>query len=668
MNPIAITLLILAAFAGFIYFTVRKLRIVASLQPDLRWDDPWGRVKNLLVYGFLQSRMIGGERKAGIMHTVFFLGFLFLLLRKLQLLVIGYDQWFVYPGLAGEVFSALKDFVEILIVLALCYGFYRRLVLKPRRLEPGWNAYVILTLIMIIMVTDFLYEGFLFALYSGANTGIANERAFAFVGSLVATGLSGLPPATLEFGFQATYWVQIVTVLCFLVWLPVDKHFHIVTALPTVFFGRWTPPNKVPTVDLEAIMDDSGDAEIKIGVGTAKDLTWKEGLDAFTCTECGRCKDSCPTFLSDKPLALKWVNDSLKRHLFDKRAVLVKNQIGEEELPPLVGDIIAPDTLWACTTCGYCEWACPIRLEHLGKFYRMRQHKVMMDGEFPSELKGVFDRYESTSNPWGLPADTRGDWAKGLGVQIVETPEQVQGLDYLFYVGSALSFDNRGQKIARAFVKVLQAADVKFAILGASETSTGECVRRVGNEMVFQQLAQSLIGTLNELQVTRIVTCDPHALNALKNEFPDFGGRYEVIHHTQLIDRLLQEGRIKVGRNFERVVYHDSCYLGRHNGEYEAPRRVIARLSTDVPLEFDLQRSKSMCCGAGGGRMWMEESIGKRINVTRVGQVLPKNPSTIATACPYCNTMMTDGVAHHGKDGEIKIRDIAELVADALNN
>ena len=666
MGPYAITVIMIAAFGGFAWLAWRKLAIVAHLQPEVRWDAPWQRAQQLLTKGFLQSRMIGGERAAGIMHTALFLGFLALLARKIQLIVIGYDATFTYPGLAGGLFASLKDAVEIVVVIAVAYAFFRRFVLRPRRLEANREAILILSLIMLIMVTDFLFDGFRFALYSGSNEAIAHERAFAFAGSAVASALAGLPPAALEAGYHVSYWLQMVTVFSFLVLLPVGEHFHIVTALPTVFFGREPPLNRVPKVDLEALMGE-GDAgaEMKIGVRSARDLTWKEGLDAFTCTECGRCKDSCPTFLTGKPLSLKWVNDGLKHHLMAQRAALIGPAPAEDDLPPLVGDVVKPESLWACTTCGYCEWACPIGIEHLGRFYRMRQHQVMMVGEFPHELKAVFEQYESQSNPWGLPADTRGAWAKDLDVPLAGTPEQVAGLDYLFYVGSALSFDQRGQKIARAFVRILKAAGVKFAILGARETSTGECVRRAGNEMLFQSLAQTLVGTLGELGVTRIVTCDPHAYNSLKNEYPEFGGRYEVVHHTELIHELLAAGRLKVARRFERVIYHEPCYLARHNGVYDAPRAAIAAISSDTPLEFAMAREKAMCCGAGGARMWMEETIGERINAARVAQALPLRPKVIATGCPYCNTMMTDGIAQLGQ-GEVEARDIAELVADAL--
>jgi Fe-S oxidoreductase len=664
MGPVAITLLMLVAFAAFGWLSWRKLSIVAKLQPEVRWDDPAARLRRVLVNGFLQSRMIKGDWKPGVMHTVIFLGFLTLLLRKIQLLVIGYYEPFTYPGAAGSAFAALKDVVEIAVLAAVAYGFWRRFVVKPARFEPNKEALLVLGLIASIMVTDFLYDGFRFALLSATYPEIAHERGFAFIGGAIADRLQGLPESTLVAGYHAFFWIQLLTVFAFLVILPLGEHFHIVTALPALFFGKGAPTNRVPSVDLAKLMSDEGGEDMKVGAKTVRDLTWKEGLDAFTCTECGRCKDACPTFLTGKPLSLKWVNDGVKKHLLAERENILACK--DDALPPLVGTVISEDTLWACTTCGYCEAACPIELEHLGKFFRLRQHRVMMDGEFPHELKNVFEAYEATSNPWGLPADTRADWAKGLDVPVVSAAEEVKALDYLFYVGSAESFDPRGQKVARAFAEILKEAGVRFAILGSAETSTGECVRRAGNEMLFQSLAERLAGTLNGLGVTRIVTCDPHAFNSLKNEYPEFGGKYEVVHHTQLIDELVKSGRIRLSPSHERVIFHEPCYLGRHNGEYEAPRAIIAGLVKDAPLEFPLAREKAMCCGAGGGRMWMEETVGKRINVTRVEQALPQSPKIIATACPYCAVMMEDALAVGGHAGAIATRDIAELVAEGM--
>ena len=663
MGPWAITALMILGFAGFAVLAWRKLAIVVHLQPEVRWDHPGRRLRKLAAMGFAQTRMIAGEPRPGLMHAVIFLGFMALLVRKLHLIAIGYDPLVVIPGFASGPYSAFKDFVEVAVTLAVGYAFWRRTVLKPARLEPNREAILVLALILAIMVTDFLFDGFRFARFP-LDAGIAHERSFAPVGGAIASLLGGLPSPALDLGMHAAYWVQMTTVFAFLVLLPAGEHFHIVTALPAVFFSRDTPLNRVPTVDLEKITAGDGGEDMKVGARTAADLSWKDGFDAFTCTECGRCKDACPTFLTGKPLALKWVNDSLKHHLLEVREPIVAGRVAE--LPSIIGKVISEETLWACTTCGYCESACPIGLEHLGRFYRLRQHQVMMQGAFPAELKSVFDAYESQSNPWALPADTRGDWAKELGVPILASAQQAKELDYLFYVGSAQSFDARSQKVARAFVGILRKAGVRFAMLGAAETSTGECVRRAGNEMLFQSLAQALVATLNGLGVTRIVTCDPHAFNSLRNEYPEFGGHYEVVHHTQLIDALIREGRIRPRKAFTRVIYHEPCYLARHNGEYEAPRRAIAAIASDAPLEFALARDKAMCCGAGGARMWMEEKTGKRINVLRARQALESAPAVIATACPYCALMLRDGIAELGQGEAVQTRDIAELVAESL--
>ena len=666
MSPYGISLLMLFAFASFGYLAIRKLAILRHLQPEQRWDHPMARLRAVVVNGFLQRRMIRGERKAGVMHAVIFAGFMILLVRKLQLIAIGYDESATYPGYFGGAFATLKDVVELAVLIACGYALHRRLVQKPRRLESNREALVILSLIIAIMVTDYAFDAFRFALRAASDPAIAHERSFAILGGPLASGLAPLSDVALMAGYRGFYWLQLLLVFAFLVILPTGEHFHIVTALPALFFRRGRPANAVPYVDLEkAMAGDEG--TMKIGARDVRDLTWKEGLDAFTCTECGRCKDACPTFLTGKPLSLKWVNDSVKRHLLEQRRPLA-DAVPDAALPALVPGVISDETLWACTTCGYCEAACPIELEHLPKFYRLRQHRVMMDGEFPHELRAVFSAYEVQSNPWGLPADTRGDWAHTAGVPILRDAAHAREVDYLFYVGSAESFDVRGQKIAAAFANVLRAAGITVAVLGARETSTGECVRRAGNEILFQQLAATLVATFAEFGIRRIVTCDPHAFNTLRNEYPALGGHYEVVHHTQLIARLLAEGRIRLRREHERIIYHEPCYLARHNGEFEAPRAILRALTRDTPLEFDLSRERAMCCGAGGARMWMEERIGKRINITRVEQALPKAPRIIATACPYCAVMMSDGTKALAEAGGIATLDIAELVEAALDN
>jgi Fe-S oxidoreductase len=663
MSPLGITLLMLAGFAAFGALAWRKLSIVAALAADNRFDDPATRLGRVMRLGFGQSRLLSGDFKSGLMHAIIFFGFLTLLVRKLHLIVIGYEELATIPGVFGAGYTAFKDLIELAVLFAVGYGFWRRFVTRPHRLEPNREALLVLTLILAIMVTDLGFDAFRFAKYSATVPAIAHESAWAWIGGPLASLVTGLSPTAIDVGYHAFYWVQMATVFTFLAILPIGEHFHIVTALPAVYFGRDVPANRVPTVNLAPLMDDTADPDqLQIGAKTALDLTWKEGLDAFTCTECGRCKDACPTFLTGKPLSLKWVNDEIKHHLVKEREAIRAG--ARVTLPALITSAISEVTLWSCTTCGYCEVACPIHLEHLPKFYRLRQRQVMMEGEFPHELNRVFAAYESQGNPWGLDAGTRGDWAKDVGLPVVTTAAQVAALDYLYYVGSASSFDPRGQKIARAFVRVAQAAGIKLGILGPQEGSTGECVRRLGNEMVFQQLAAALVETLNTLGVKRIVTCDPHAFNALENELPEFGGNYEVVHHTQAIDAWIAAGRLKPAHRHERVIFHEPCYLGRHNGEYEAPRRVLQAISKDAPLEFALSRDKAMCCGAGGGRMWLEETIGTRINVLRAEQALEQQPTTVATACPYCAVMVGDGLAQ--QNDRVAARDIAELVAEAL--
>ena len=665
MGPLGISGLLLLALAAFAALAWRKLAIVRALQTEPRWDQPAQRWRTVLVNGLLQRRMVQREWRAGLMHAVIFLGFMSLLLRKLQLLAIGYDETAAFPDAFGGPFAAFKDAIELAVTAAVLYALYRRYVLRPARLERNREALLVLGLILIIMLSDFAYDGFRFATLAAFVPAVAHEQAYAFAGSTVAQAVSGLSPSALQAGYVISYWLQMTVVLSFLVILPLGEHFHIVTALPALYFRRGRPAHRVPTVDIDALMAATDEADMKAGVRTALDLTWKDGLDVFTCTECGRCKDACPTFLTGKPLSLKAVNDSLKHHLLDERARVLARD-AKAELPALIGSAISADTLWACTTCGYCEAACPIELEHLPRFFRMRQHQVMIAGEFPHPLKTAFEAWQSQGNAWGMPAEQRGVWAQGLDVPLLRQASDAADLELLFYVGSAMSYDPRGQKIARAFVAILKHAGVRFAILGPREGSTGECARRLGNEMLFQQLAAPLVATLNEFGIQRIVSCDPHAMNSLRHEYPEFGGHYEVLHHTRFIADLLREGRLRIQPSAQRVVYHDPCYLGRHNGEYDAPREVLAQLYGQPPLEMALSREKAMCCGAGGGRMWLEEDLGTRINIKRVEQALETSPQLIATACPYCAVMMADGLATLQPDGAVPSRDIAELVAEAM--
>ena len=444
------------------------------------------------------------------------------------------------------------------------------------------------------------------------------------------------------------------------------------------------PHEKTKLLDLE---DESVWEDESLGINHIHQLNWKQGLDLYTCTECGRCKEVCPAHTTDKPLNLHDFNDSLKFELLDnadniiKRAKLaasikedgdpekneeIKAQILEQmaELnskKPLIGEVISEDTLWACTTCRACEEVCPVTIEQVPRIIAMRQGQALMAGVYPQELNVAFKGLERNGNPWGIGYDKRADWADGLDVKIMAENADV---DYLLWVGCAGSFDDRSKKVSVSMVKILQKAGISFAILGKEEKCTGDFARRTGNEMMYQMMAQENIETLNNYKVKKIIAACPHCFNTLKHEYPQMGGNYEVIHHTDFIDQLIKSGKITLNKSLEgSLTYHDPCFLGRYNSIYDQPRSILQGLSKDGLKELDRHGKESFCCGAGGGRMWMEETIGKRINVVRAEEIAGQKVANVAVACPFCLTMIEDGMKELNKDEEIKTQDIAELVA-----
>jgi Fe-S oxidoreductase len=458
----------------------------------------------------------------------------------------------------------------------------------------------------------------------------------------------------------------------------------VITALPNVFLkSLGYPHEKTQLLDLE---DESVWEDESLGINHIHQLNWKQGLDLYTCTECGRCKEVCPAFVTDKPLSLHDFNDSLKFELFDnadkviKRAKLaatitadkdpekieeIKAQMAElNSEKTLIGDVITEDTLWACTTCRACEQVCPVTIEHVPRIMAMRQGQTLMAGVYPQELNVAFKGLERNGNPWGIGYDKRADWAEGLDVK---TMAQDPNVDYLLWVGCAGSFDDRSKKVSKSLVKILQKANISFAILGTEEKCTGDFARRSGNEMMYQMMAQENIETLNNYKVKKIIAACPHCLNTLKHEYPQMGGNYEVIHHTQFIDQLVKSGKITLNKSLEgSLTYHDPCYLGRYNSIYDQPRSLLQSISKQGLQELDRHGQESFCCGAGGGRMWMEETIGRRINVERSQEIVNKNVATVAVGCPFCLTMLEDGMKELNKDEDIKTQDIAELVANNM--
>jgi Fe-S oxidoreductase len=472
------------------------------------------------------------------------------------------------------------------------------------------------------------------------------------------------------FLYQFAYWGHLAVILVFLCILPESKHFHIITALPNLFFASLGRPHAPPALlDLE---NEQLWEQERIGLNRIEQLTWKQALDLYTCTECGRCYDICPTYVTNKPLTLKWVNDDLRHHLLDEAPSILATGRSGGALE-LVGDVIRPETLWACTTCRACEEVCPVGIEHVPRMISMRQGQVMMKERYPEELKAAYRGLERNANPWGIGYDKRAEWTQGLeGVPVPELGEGEAPAEVLMWVGCMGSFDKRNQKIARATATLLHRAGVRFSILGSKEKCTGDLARRSGNEMLYQTLARENVETLNAHHVTKIVTACPHCLHTLKNEYPQLSGRYEVFHHSQLLAQLVREGRLKPHANQAgRFTFHDPCYLGRYNGEYDAPRELLDRtVAADGGARVEMRRARneSFCCGAGGARMWMEETIGSRVNEERVRQADEAGADTVVTACPFCMTMMDDGVKQSGREERMQVRDIAEVLLQSVTD
>jgi Fe-S oxidoreductase len=455
----------------------------------------------------------------------------------------------------------------------------------------------------------------------------------------------------------------------------------VITALPNVFLkSLGYPHEKAKLLDLE---DEAAWEDESLGINHIHQLSWKQGLDLYTCTECGRCKEVCPTYTTDKPLNLHEFNDKLKQELLENADNIIQkarlsSTIEQSEDPAqieklkeeinalnskkqLVGEVIAEDTLWACTTCRACEEVCPVAIEHVPRITAMRQGQFLMAEAYPKELNPALKGLERNGNPWGIGYDKRADWAAGLDIK---TMADDQNVDYLLWVGCAGSFDDRSKKVTTSLVRILQKAEISFAILGIEEKCTGDYARRVGNEMLFQMMAQENIETLNNYNVKKIITACPHCLNTLQHEYPSMGGNYEVIHHAEFIDQLVKEGKIKLKQSLQgALTYHDPCYLGRYNNIFDQPRSILRSVSKGGLKELERHGRESFCCGAGGGRMWMEETIGKRIYLERSEEIVRQQVSNVAVACPFCMTMIEDGMKELGKEEEIKTMDIAELVA-----
>ena len=525
-----------------------------------------------------------------------------------------------------------------MITLAVLYALYRRLVIRPNRLTLSIEGLVILNLILVIAASDILFDSAFIALNSGIEKSGPLAALFAPLISLLGKNLTGHL-------HSLTYWTHISAILFFLTLLPRSKHFHIVTSIPNVFLSNMNPGNGLHRIDFE------DEEQENFGITEVENFSWKQMLDLHTCTQCGRCDRVCPALATGKPLSPQQLTVNLRDHL---------NTPSPSD-NTLLGDVIDDEVLWACTTCGACESACPVMIQYVDKVIDLRRGLILTEDRYPKEFESAFKSLETQSNPWGFPKNSRADWAKALDIPIWD---KTNPSEYLYFIGCNGSFDTRGKKISESVVKTLQQAGVSFSILGNSEGCTGDPARRAGNEYLFDMLASQNADTFKQQGVLKVITHCPHCLNSLKNEYPEFGVYLEVIHHSELLETLISDGKISVGEKTDsNVVVHDSCYLGRHNGVYDAPRNVLAAEVQNVQ-EVEQSRETGTCCGAGGARFLLEENTGTRMSHHRLDELMVTNPNTIAVSCPFCVLMLEDAVKAKGLEGKVKVRDIGEI----LNN
>ncbi|HEV8266868.1 MAG TPA: (Fe-S)-binding protein [Thermoanaerobaculia bacterium] len=642
----------------FLYTASRRWQLLTTGgAPDSRWDRPGERLRGVLELGILQKRMFR-DPYAGLYHMLIFSGFVVLALRTASLALEGLFPRCGFPFLASPLWEAyllLKDVVLVSTFVGVLLALGRRHLVKKRRLDPSFDADLILGLIGFLMLTDLLAGAAKLDLYPSLAS------PFEPMTAALAEAIRGSSRVTLDTLYTSCWWLHLMTIFAFLNYLPLAKHFHIITALPNLFFRKIEPAGKLATFDIEKAAEKE-----KFGVSKIEDFTWKQKLDMFTCTECGRCREICPTHLTGKPLTPKGFMVDLRNALYAEAPALLEGGADSDGRKALVGGWVDEETVWACTTCRYCESACPVGITYVDKIIDMRRSLVLEKSEFPKEAQTAFNGMERQGNPWNLPAADRDAWTKELPFPVLTMAEAADsGVEVLFWVGCAGSYEDRGKRVSRALATLLHEAGVSFAILGREETCTGDSARRLGNEYLFQTLAQQNIETMNGYGVKKIVTNCPHCFNTIKNEYVDFGGTFEVLHGTELVARLIDEGRISLTSRLEKsITFHDPCYLGRHNEVYDAPREVLNAIPGLALVELPRSRDKGLCCGAGGGRMWLDETIGTRINQSRFDEIEKAGADAVGVSCPFCMVMIGNAKTEMG--GKTEAFDVLELAARAL--
>ncbi len=626
------------------------------------------RFENLRAGLYMQTLL--RDPAAGIMHSMIYFGFL-VLLAVTTVLEINHQlpegAKFLH-GTVYEAYSFVGDAAGIVFTGGVIWAIVRRYIQKPYRIRIKTKPEhaVILGVLLTIGVTGFLTEGARIA-----AEGMPAFEKWSFIGYPLAELFNNLSESALSTTHQALWIIHVLSFVAFLAILPITMLRHMLTSPLNMYLSDKERP-KGAMKAMPNLMETEMES---FGASVIEDFTWKQLLDTDACTMCGRCTAVCPAHATGKPLDPREIVLKTGEVMAATGNPVVSPPIGVDPEITVSADSmferITSDELWACTSCKACDEACPVNIEILDKILDMRRYLSLMESDFPTELGTAYRGMENSGNPWGISNSERADWAKDLeGIEILDGGDPLTA-EYLYWVGCAGSFDDKNKKVTQSMSKLLQRADVSFAILGPAENCTGDPARRSGNEYIFQMLAMQNIETLDGMGVRKIITQCPHCFNTLGNEYPQLGGNYEVVHHSQFLEELIDSGRLDMtgAKLEERVVYHDACYLGRHNDVYTAPRNVIGSLAGIEVVEAGRNGTKSMCCGAGGARMWMEENVGKHVNVERSQELLSTGAERIATACPFCYIMVDDGVKSQGVEEEdVKVGDIAMHLLEALEN
>lgn len=648
---------------AIVLFVISIKRIISTIklgQKENRFDKPWKRLINVITIAFGQKKLLR-EPVSGVIHFFIFWGFILLIFAVIEAIVQGFysDFNFSFLGYFYSLITLVQDVFGILVIIAIIFSFYRRFILRVKRLQVDKkgkiDAAIILSMILVIVLSMFLQN----ITHVAKNNFILSDFEFRPVTIFLSNSFFTGNSIIVENVFEISWWIHILFILGFLNFLPYSKHLHVLTSIPNVYFSKIDKTrNELKPINLT---DESIDV---YGADDIDKLSWKQILDGFSCTECGRCTSVCPAATVGKSLSPRKIIIDI-RHRAEEKIIFNKNDLNSKDIleKKLIRSYISDKELWQCTTCNACVQECPVMIEHIDAIIDLRRYLVLSESDFPSTLNSVFKNLESNNTPWAFNQNDRINWTEGLNIKTLA--EDNNG-EILFWVGCAGSFDSRYQKVSIAFAKIMQKAKVDFRILGNEEICTGDAVRRLGNEYLAQQLIQKNVETLNNYGVKKIVTACPHCLNSIKRDFKQFGGNYDVIHHSQFIEELLVTGRIELKNELkkQKVTYHDSCYLGRYNDIYSSPRNSIKKINGLELIEMQRNKSRGLCCGAGGGQMFLEDNEGTRINIERTKEAIQTGADTITSACPFCLTMLTDGLKAENKNEDIFVKDIAEIILE----